>query len=243
MYFTYGSYSTPTNSSWATMTMRAVLAQTGRKISEIQQWTIHTVLQSTTQAGLTSLIQAHEAGMRQNNVDLVFYQDDGTETAHKILTNNTRNGVEFRGLSYPGYFPPGWGQKTEYVNLRYVVTQLQAEVFDVENGLIFIQQSMRFSVGGIGYSVLGALTGQPQLQFTMQMSPFWGMQRGMAIGMFSNPEPVGPIVNMIPNPMQSWVQYDSPQQYGRNRHWGYPTIWLYSYQCPGPLVAIPPTIL
>lgn len=243
MYFTYGSYSTPVNSSWATMNFRAVIGQTGRKISEIQRWSIHTVLQADTQAGIDTLIAAHEAGMRQNNVDLTFYKDDGSVTAHRIISANTRNGVQFMGISYPGYWPQHSPQKTEYVKLRYVITQHEAEVFDVENNIVFLWQSMQYSLGGVGYTVLGALTGPPVTQFTMQQSPYWAVQRGVAIGMFSNPIPPGPVVNMPTCPRRSWVREESPKNYGRVKNWGFPTTWNYFFESPGGMAVALPIII
>lgn len=243
MYFRYGDYETPVNSSWATMNFRARIGQTGRKISEIQRWSIHTVLTADTQAALEPLISAHEAGMKRNNVDLTFYKDDGTETVHKIVNSQTANGIEFKGISYPGYWPQHTPQKTEYVNLRYVVSQHEAEVFDVEENIIFLWQSLQYSLGGSDYAVLGAFLGLPVTQFTMQSTPFWAVQRGTAIGMFSNPIPLGPIVNGLPNPRKSWVREESPQHYGRVRHWGYPTTWNYFFESPGSLRGTPPTIL
>ena len=239
MYFRYGSYETDNNSSWFSLTMRANVGQTGRKISEIQRWTIHTVLTATSQTLLDTAITDHEAGMRQNHVDLKFFKDNGSETAHKIINSNTRNGVEFKGISYPGYFPGQWGAHSEYVNLRYVVTQHEAEVFDVENNIVFYDHSFDFNLGGIDYAVLGALTGPPQVQFTMQQSPFWAIQQGTAIGMFSHPVPPGPLVNALPKPGLSRWGRRNARQFGRVRNWGYPVSWRYLFESPFPLNATP----
>lgn len=239
MYFRYGSYETDNNSSWFSLNYRANVGQTGRKISEIQRWTIHTVLTATTQALLDSAIAEHEAGMRQNNVDLTFFKDDGSETAHKIINANTRNGVEFKGISYPGYFPGQWGAHSEYVNLRYVVTQHEAEVFDVENNIVFYDHHFEFNLGGTDYAVLGAFTGPPQVQFTMQQSPRWAVQSGTAIGMFSHPIPPGPLVNALPKPLLSKWGRRNARQFGRVRNWGYPVTWRYVFESPFPLDATP----
>jgi hypothetical protein len=168
MYFTLGSYSTPSNSSWFTLTSRAVMGQTRRKVSEVQRWSIHTVLVASSQSALQTLIDAHEVGMKQNNVDLTFYRDDGTATSHKIINSQTMNGVEYKGISYPGYFPGQWGAHTEYTYLRYVVTQHEAEVLDVENNIVFYTQDFEFNLGGTDYVVIGAFTGLPQGQFRLE---------------------------------------------------------------------------
>lgn len=240
MYFQIGNYQTENNSSWATWTYTSVLSPRGRKVKEIHRINLHTVLISTTQPLLTAAIQAHEAGVRQQNKDLAFYQDDGTITAHRIINSQTENGLTFKGIAYPGYFPGFWGQHTEYAYMRYVVSSHEAHVLDVEDNILQYWQGMRFSIGGAGYKVLEAFTGLPQFQFTKQSSKFWAIQRGFAIGMFINPNPSAPLVNVPPDPDRSWVEPETPITQGRLRNTGFKTSWSYFYESPGPLNAFPP---
>lgn len=240
MYFTIGSYSTDNNSSWATWTYRAKVSPRGRKISEVHRITLHTVLQASTQPLLTTAIQEHEAGVRQQNGDLIFYQDDGTQTAHKIINSQTRDGLTFKGLSYPGYFPGIWGSRTEYVNLRYVVSQHEAEVIDVEDNILAYWQGYRFNTGGYDYAVVEALTGIPQIQFTKQQSKAWLLQRGYAIGAFSNPNPANPLATINPMPDRSWIDYGTPEDQGRVTNMTFRTAWQFYYEANGSLAAIPP---
>lgn len=239
IFFRIGSYETPSNSSWFSLRKVANVGQTGRKISDREFWTIHTVLTASSQSALDTAIAAHATGMRQNNVDLTFYKDDGSETAHKIVNSTTSNGITFRGISYPGYFPGQWGAHSEYVYLRYVVTQHEAEVFDVENNIVFYDHWFESNVGGSDYIVVGAFTGLPQTQFTMQQVPCWAVQQGVAIGMFSHPIPSGPLINLPVKPRESRIRRRSPQTFGRVQNWGYPTTWRYVYESPIPVTATP----
>lgn len=240
MYFTNGSYSTPANSSWFSLTTRARVSQIGRKISEIQRWTIHTVLIGDSQSELDTLITDHLNGMKQSNVDLTFYKDDGSETAHKIVNANTKNGVTYMGHSFPGYFQNQWGAHTEYVYLRYVVTQHEAEVFDIENNIMFYTQSFEFSLGGPDYVCVGAFVGLAQTQFTMLSPPFWARQTGTAVGIFSHPSPPGPLVNVPIKPQLSRTRRDNAREFGRVRNIGYPVHWNYLFESPFPMNVAPP---
>lgn len=243
MFFTLGTYSTPNNSSWFTITTQAALSPRNKKLYERQRWNIHTVLISDTQANLTTLIQEHEAGMRQENVNLTFYEDDGTETAHKIVNANTANGVTFKGISFPAGLPGFWGSGSEYAEgaaIRHVVTQHEADVFTVEDNIVFYSQSLQYSLGGFDYEVVGALNGSPQEQITMLQSPFWAAQTGIAIGMFGEPTPPSPIVALQPKPRRSWVKPATPRNFGRVRNWGYPLNWFYYFESPGDLKGSPP---
>lgn len=242
MYFTFGSYSTPSNSSWFDLAYTAIYGPRGTKIGEDQRWTIHTVLIGSSQSALDTLITDHEAGMRSTTGDLTFFKDDGSETAHKILSAQTQDGIKFMGISYPGYLPGLWGSGTEYVNLRYAVTRHRAFVFDTEDNIIDYWQGMMFSLGGYDYAVPGAFVGPPQFQITQLQAPFEAVQRGRAIGLFSNPGPGSPLVNLQPKPglHNSYVDPQSPKNFGRIASWGYPTYWQYRFLSPGPLNAIPP---
>lgn len=225
------------------MQAQAFLSPRNRKIYERQRWSIHTVLTAASQAALTTLIQSHEDGMRQENVNLTFYEDDGTETAHKIINANTANGITFKGISFPGYFPGFWGAGSEYAEgaaLRYVVTHHEADVFDTEENIIFYRQSLQYSVGGFDYCVPGALFGAPQLQVTMLQSPFWAAQTGMSIGMFAEPAAPGSIVPATPKPLRSWVKPVSPANPGRVQDWGFGLSWFYFFESPLPLNGSPP---
>lgn len=246
MYFTIGTYSTPNNSSWATWTYSARLSPRGRKISEVHRVSLHAVLGfegGLTQDQLTALVQTHEAGVRQENVDLTFFKDDGTATAHKIVNSQTRNGLTFKGLHYPSYFPGALGAGSEYAEgaaIRYCVSQHEAEVLEVEDNILHYWQGYKYNLGGLDYAVVEALTGPPQHQIVKLQSKFWAIQQGFAIGAFSNPNPADPLFAAPPKPDRSWVNFDAPTNQGRLENIGFRTSWSYYVESPGVLNAIPP---
>lgn len=242
MYFKLGSYQTDNNSSWFSLRKRAIVGQTGRKIADKEFWTIHTVLTAASQSALDTAITTHATNMKQNNVDLTFFKDDDTETAHKIVNSQTSDGITFKGIQYPGYFPGQWGAHSEYVYLRYVVTQHEATVLDVENNTLFYSQSFQFSPGGSDYKVIGAFTGPPVSQGIMQAVPCWAVQQGTAVGMYGHPVAPGSLFGVPPKPRESWIQTKTPQTFGRVQNWGYPISWRYLFESTVPLVGVPPDV-
>lgn len=246
MYVTIGSYSTPNNAAWNVISMQSKLSPRGRMISQRIVWEVSCVLgagQSYTQAQLTTVIDAHLAGMKQQNVDMTFYDNNGAATSHRIINSQTASGVTYLGYSFPGYLRGQWGAGSEYASgaaIRFVVTRHMAEVFDVENDLLFYRQSMQFSLGGTDYEVPEALNGPPQVQFTKLQARFWGIQSGYAVGMFSRPSAPAPIVAALPKPDRSWIRYVTPENQGRLQNYAYGTAWFYYYLSPFNLTVAPP---
>ena len=237
MYLKFGSQSTPANKSALVTNEQVRMSPIGKRISRIVEWTIKSWLQAATQAALWTAIDDYEDIVRQNNVDLTWYQDDGTETFHKIVNSQTANGVELLGISYPGAFP-GASMRTEGVYVRYVVSRHRAEVFDVEDNTIQYYQSVRRSTGGADFHAIEALNGPVTLQITKQQSKCYAIQSGTAVGMFSHPEPPASIIGQLKP--QSWVEKKTAEHHGRVRSWGFRTTWYFYSEAVGVINAVPP---
>lgn len=222
--------------------IRRAPSQRGRTMFMRHRWTVHGIKQGSSAADLTTKLAAMKAGYANITGDVVYLDNNGAETEHKIPYAQTINGI--RGdIVYPGAFSPppgGWGAGVEYVYTRYFVAQIEADVLSIENNILRYQQNMQFSLGGARYKVVGAFTGPPQVQFTMQQSPFWAVQRGFAIGAFTNPNPADPLLAVPVDPDRSWVDHGTPEIQGLLRNIGLPTRWHYYYESPWPLNAVPP---
>lgn len=218
----------------------------GRDVLYKHRWTIHGVVQGTSQANLTTELQNREAAYRSILGDVTFKEDDGTPTAHTIPYANTVNGIRAQFV-YDGYMKGLWGSGAEYVDnsssLRKFTAQIEADVLGVEDNLLFYWQAVQFSVGGYDYAVVGALTGPPQFQITQLQSPFWATQEGFAIGMYSNPVAPQSLFNVPPKPDRSYVRHETPKNQGTINNWAFPTRWRYYFESPGPLNAVPPVNL
>lgn len=236
-----GSYTHTDNSVWLSpLVIRRVPSQRGRTMLLQHRWGVHGVIIGTSQSDLTTQLQALEAAYRNITGDVVLKDNSGAASAHKITYSQTINGI--RGsIIYPGALrPAGWGSGTEYVYTRYFVGQIEADVLSIEDNILFYYQAITSSLGGVGYRVVEAFSGPPQVQFTKLQSKFWAIQRGMAVGAFINPNPADPLFAVPPDPDRSSVTYNTPQIQGTINNLAFGTNWSYFYESPYPLLAIPP---
>lgn len=236
-----GGYTHPDNEVWLTgLSIRRVQSQRRRTMALKHNWTVQGLKLGSDAADLTTKLTALQAGYQNITGNVVFKDNNGAETVHKIVHANTFNGI--RGnIVYPGGFSAqGWGSGAEYIYSRYFVGQIEAEVEAFEDNILAYKQSMKFSLGGVKTRVLEAFTGPPQTQFTCAQSKFWAVQSGYAIGAFVNPNPADPLVAVPPDTDRSWVDFGTPQIQGSLKNRGYITSWFYYFEAPGPLNAVPP---
>lgn len=236
-----GGYSHDSNSVWLSpLVIRRVPSQRGRTMLMRHRWGVHGVIMGTSQADLTTQLLALEAGYRNITGNVVLKDNSGADSVHKITYSQTINGI--RGsIVYPGALrPAGWGSGTEYVYTRYFVGQIEADVLAIEDNILFYWQAVQSSLGGVGYRVVEAFSGPPQVQFTRVQSKFWAIQRGRAVGAFINPIPADPMFAVPTDPDRSSVTYETPQLQGTINNIGFATSWSYFYESPFPLFGVPP---
>lgn len=241
MQLVVGGYTHDANTVWISpLSIRRVPSQRGRTMLQRHQWGVHGVLIGTSQANLTTKIAALRAGYENITSDVILYDNNGVATDHKITYANTINGIR-ASLVFPGSLQPGgWGAGAEYTYIRYFVGQIDADVEAFEDNILAYFQTMKYSLGGVGYRVLEAFTGPPQQQFVKAQSKFWGVQSGVAIGAYTHPNPADPLVGVPPMPEKSSVSFTTPQMQGSRANRGFRTNWTYYYESPGSLLAIPP---
>ena len=99
---------------------------------------------------------------------------------------------------------------------------------------------MTYSLGGYDYIYQQGFTGAPQFQITALQTPFWAVQEGIAIGMYTHPIAPAPLVSAQVHPSKSYVQLMTPKNFGRRQNWGHPTRWRYYFESAFPLNATPP---
>ena len=245
MYLSVSSFDHPNNEIWISpLVIQRVPSPRGRDVLHKHRWTVHGVVLGTSQADLTSKLEEREAAYNDIRGDVTFKEDDGTATAHTIPYANTVNGIRAH-FSYPGGFAgAGWGAGAEYVDgtssIKKFTAQIEADVLAVEDNILLYHQTFTSSLVGFDYEVVPALTGPPQFQIVSLQSPFWAVQEGYAVGMYTNPTPLGPLVNVPPKPMESYVRYEAPKNQGTVNNWAFGTRWKYAFESPGPLNAVPP---
>jgi hypothetical protein len=247
---TIGSFSFELNEVWFVPHYRMRLGQTGGYLYDDVSWTIFDVIFGTSQANLTSKIQAREVALRNITGDVTFYESDGTtQTAHKIIRANTIEGIKAQQAVYPGGLSSHggriFGSGAEYAdagkNFRYLVTTITARQLAVEHEIAFYQQSYRFNLGGTQFAVQGAFQGLPSRFNIMQTVPCWAVQQGRIIGATGYPAaPVALAGSLSLDPERSWLEYETPQMIGTLNTLLYPLAFHYEFRAAFPMPDSPP---
>ncbi len=211
--------------------------QRGRRTHYRHHWTLHEVLQGSTEAALDTAMATLESDYRNITGDVKIKHNDGT-IAHQLPYASTINGFTAR-VTYPGYFPGQWGSHTELYNLRYVVIQLTCDILSVESEIAFYWSSVSHNLGGFDFRVVEAFTGPPQVQLVKQQSKFWAVQSGKIIGTTAYINPPASYWPAALMGRESWWKPETPQFQGRVRNLFFPYSWSYRHESPFPLFGIP----
>lgn len=239
MVISVGSYSHTADTAWINpLVTRRVASERGRTFLYNHRWHINFFLYGSTQAELTTAVNSLKDAYGSITGDVVLYDNNGAATSHKIVYADTVNGIRATLVWPKGFI--GHPTGTNWVKHVYGIAQVEADTLSNEDNILLYHQTFRFSPGGVGYKVVEAFTGVPQVQFVRQQSKFWGIQQGVGVGAMSNPVPHGPIVNALVDPEKSWITYGTPQIQGSLKNLRFPTRWLYYYESPFPIVAVPP---
>lgn len=236
MILKWGGYSHDDNECWFSINRRLVLGQTGTPLLTEERWTIHGVKIASTAAELTTALNELEAAYRDQGRDLVFVDNDGANTTHVLRNEDCLNGTRVIGpVRYPGGVPGVWGSRTEYAGLRYYQITVAGE--RIVEGLdesvpVVWNESIRYSGGGPKYVMSGAITGQAQVQQTMEQVPVRAVQMGYAEGLYTWPQFPGLLPLGYYNPEESYQEQSSPKQWGQNQNMRFPIRWKYAYDSP-----------
>jgi hypothetical protein len=234
-----GTYTHTQNTAWVNpLVVRRMPSQRGRTVTMSHRWNINFFLYGNTTAELNTKVSDLKAAYANITGDVVMTDNNDVETTHKIPYNQTLNGIRATLV-----WPSGWigsPTGTNWTTHVYGIAQIEADTLAVEDNILLYHQTHQFSLGGVGYRVVEAFTGLPQVQLTRQSSKFWAVTKGTGIGAFSNPNPPLPLVGMITDPDRSWVRYGTPKMQGSLQNLAFETSWQYYYESPGPLNAIPP---
>lgn len=248
MILALGSFEFEMNEVWFIPTARVVLGQTGRYAYIQHDWTIHVFITATTLDSLKTKILAREAGAANITGDVVFKEDDGTPTAHKIDYAATVSGIRVSLASYPGgmtsYGNRAFGSGAEMADstqtFRYQVLRISAQEIANEYSIMGWQQSYQYSVGGTQFAIQGAFLGLPRRFNLMQSVPCWAVQEGRVIGLTDWPALPAPVVSTFAmDPELSWVKPESPQRIGTLNAMFYPVAFRFFFRDTVPMAGVP----
>jgi hypothetical protein len=238
MILRWGSYSFPDNETWFHITKRAIYSPRGRRMYTRHTWMVTGVKLDETAAGITSQLLALESAAHQDGQDLIFFDNSGAQTAHKLLSNSTINGVQVVGpVNYLEGNPGIWGSGTEYAYKRTYRIVFQGDVLDSTDDLVrYYETIAKTGTGGPLNIWQESMTGVPQSQRPKAFTKCQLIQQGMAIGLTTPQPPSTPLYGnpFIRNDLAR-TQVGTPLQPGINVDLMWPIHWTYVFESASPL--------
>jgi hypothetical protein len=143
-----------------------------------------------------------ESAYGVNGRDLKLLNDDGSETAHKLISNQSRSGVMIASLNYPV------GEGAEYTTFRnyQIIAECDISILEIvdmvggrgrgrnQQGGITLSYNEVISSRGTGgprIVVLETMSGPPVKQIVSSQTSVYKTQSGSATGVYGYP-PVPP---------------------------------------------------
>lgn len=166
------------------------------------------VIREDTQAALTAAITALMTAYEEDYGDCTLFDNDGAETAHKIVNSNTYGGVKV--VQPPTFINGPWSGQPEYANQRTYTFILQAET---RTGFGVAAWKERLIIKGTGapkWRYSPQITGDPQLQILQTNTSFWYIQEGRAVGHDEYVAPPGPLFPDAEHGDMREVTYETP---------------------------------
>lgn len=219
MYLRYGTYSHETGECAITIQKESVLSAENNRIGWKEIWNISGMLRASTTSELTTKIRALETAYSVNGRDLVLLNDDGSETAHKLISNRSRTGVMIQKLDYPA------GEGAEYTTFRNYTLIAECdfsilESFDIVGGgkgkkgggisLSYNEVITYRGSGGPRIVVLETMGGDPVKQIVSKRTPRYKTQSGSATGLYAYPQIPPPLDPDNEISDRRVTQYDLP---------------------------------
>lgn len=234
MYLKYGDYSHAIGEAVISITKQSVLDEFGRKIGWKENWQIAGFLEGTSVSDVTTKIQALETAYGVNGRDLKLLNDDGSETAHKLINADSISGTRIETLNYPV------GDGAEYTTFRRYTISAMAD-YSVPGGVAGGDGTVTFSqvistrgTGGPRKVVLETRNGPPVIQYVSQMTPIYITQSGFAVGYLAYPTPPNPIEPQWEDLEKRDIRYESPEIKGvGGLSSQYRISWSYQFSKPG----------
>lgn len=237
----YGSYSFPDSSVQFAWRRRAVIGPLGFRTHYDYQMQVRALYQGTSGTNLTSQLAALQSAMNLSDQDLVFKDDAGVDTFHKISSADTVNGIQVLG----GPDTPmdtETGMRTEYLTKRTVQVLFGWQLPSAESEIVDFQQSIReANIGSADFVIQEALDGVPVQQFTNQASEQIFVQEGYCVGYSDHqgfPDLAYPSLYL--KTRESYRLMQAPLRLGRHKSTHFRTEWRYVFRAPlGLTIAAP----
>ena len=217
--YTDGSYSFGEETTAMQISTKYVYDSRGRPDKQEQSWQIKAMPQATTQAEITTAINAIVTAMANDGGTLTLYNNDGTTSSSHAVTN-----CRTQSINYPE------GTGAEYAaNGRRTIEITVTGYADItkDDDIVSFQESLSFSGGGSRYSMVETLFGIPKKYTDTVNTIYRATQQGSAVGKTSYPTPPGklfPGQEVTANPRIS--KNHSYNEAGETR---FSISWTYEY--------------
>lgn len=199
MYLKYGNYTHEAGECAIVIQKESVLNADNNKVGWKEVWQISGMLRGTSASDLTTKIRAMESAYGVNGRDLKLLNDDGSETAHKLISNQSRSGVMIASLNYPV------GEGAEYTTFRnyQIIAECDISILEIvdmvggrgrgrnQQGGITLSYNEVISSRGTGgprIVVLETMGGPPVKQIVSNQTAVYKTQSGSATGVYGYPQ-------------------------------------------------------
>lgn len=171
--------------------------------------------------------------------DIVFLEDDGSESATYLKNAGSVNGVVV--VNGPN-FPDGISGYTAVQRFDFTA---EAEYYLPSNSgvnintlLLNFTESLSYSGGGPRYIWKESIRGLPQKQLTCEKTLYRVTQSGSSTGLRGYPSPAPPKFpnNLLHAPN---IQRTTPRKMGLANYEAYGITWTYEYASDVPLIGLP----
>ena len=233
-YFAYGNYVHAGGEVTVSVTKSPLRSEIGTYTGFTQQMTISGVLQANSADELTAALLLLEAAYSSDGYDAGLYADNGTPTAHVMLSALAQGGNRIVSLTYPKTDGP---QYTTFRNYEIVIEARY--LTGNRNQIVGWNETLTFTgTGGPRFIMQQPLVGYPQKWQVAARTPYLCTQSGMCLMLLDYPAPATPIFPADEHLDRRRIDVIHPQiingtlqNYGRS--------WNYEFESISPLYANP----
>lgn len=236
MYFKYGSYTHDTGEILlASYTKQRMKSERNRLVFTRHTMELQGEVCLTGQAAIKTRLEAIEAAYSVDGNDAVLYHDDGTQSAHRMISDQSLNGVRVLTFDYPR------GEHEQYATGRTYRIVLQADYLTEEDSIYSFSETLTFiGNGGTMWEHIPHFLGPPSVRVVYTQTPQTIRQQGTVVGVTGWP--------LVPSPLLP-AQYEhqerrsialrSPLVLQQNQNMMYAVEYSYEFSSTSPWSGYP----